>query len=92
MDSKIIRFPRKGGDRRHPIEIRLEELGKSKHWLCLELGIGRGTLDSWISGKVLLPPRAIRTIRLCQVLGIGLNYLYLGPECVEANRMRKRER
>jgi transcriptional regulator with XRE-family HTH domain len=62
-------------DRPHPIVRRCRELGITQRELARRLGVRPGTVSRYVTGKTMLFPNDMRTIKLLEVLKIDLSYL-----------------
>lgn len=62
----------------HPIDDRLAELGKTRSWLAAQIGRSEQTISLYCSRKLVLWPSSLITKRICQVLGVNINFLILG--------------
>ncbi len=71
-----------GGRTRHPIEIRLKEIGRTRKWLAEVCGCSPQTITSICKGRTTLPPGHYLTGRIKHNLGVSLDYLVLGPDCI----------
>src|SRR5689334_13444126 len=62
----------------HPIDQRLAEMGKSRNWLGQQVGRSTSCIKGYCDRKVIIKPGSVVCKRICQVLEIDLNFLYLG--------------
>ena len=81
-------FSEKGGSKKpdkqsksqnlHPIDQRLNELGKTRRWLAEQVQRTPQCIGNYCNRKKVIRPDSLLTLRICKVLAVDLNYLILG--------------
>jgi predicted transcriptional regulator len=66
---------------KHPVDLRLKEMGKSRKWLADQCGVSEQFIGRICSRQVRAwRPGHITTARLMKALEVDANYLVLGPK------------
>ena len=73
----------KGVNMKERLRALRGSLGLSQSELAKKIGCGLAAVQSWESGKIT--PKAEYGIKLCELYGVTLDYLYLGREAVTLN-------
>ncbi|NWJ46411.1 MAG: helix-turn-helix domain-containing protein [Chloroflexi bacterium] len=59
----------------HPIDRKLIEMGQTRRWLAEQTRLSHTTIRRYCTWQVRIRPNNRQTRRICDALGVTLNYL-----------------